>query len=452
MNNPNILFILTDHCRPDALGKATPNVNSLANRGVKFENCYSASPLCQPARASIVTGKPLTHHGVCGNMSEPISMEERQDTFMQHLKEEGYRTALIGKHHYYDRYNIGMDVTDDDEDIKGYGYDHVWQVVDVGESRHNEDRYTKKLSEKGKLQERRRELRKNGAAYVSQLDKSESVDGYIGEKSVEYIKSYSGNSPLFLNVGFVGPHPPYWVPREFDVYSPEDMSAPKGVNNPAEIERTKRIRAKYLGKVAFIDHYVGKLSDALEEKGMLENTLIVFTSDHGDNLGDYGIRDKRFFYEQSVKVPLVMAGPEIEINRRLGGTICKALVSNIDLYATFLDAAGCQNIHGKSQREGISLLEIANGSGNLRREVYSELGTSMMVRGANWKLVFDPEQDGVQYLFNLRRDSDELDNLAGVAGYRDIETKLIEKLLSRLIRMTHYTHDKEQRRVQRVRV
>jgi len=452
MNNPNILFILTDQCRPDALGKATPNVNSLANRGVKFENCYSASPLCQPARASIVTGKPLTYHGVCGNMSEPISMEERQDTFMQHLKEEGYHTALIGKHHYYDRYNIGMDVTDDDEDIKGYGFDHVWQVVDVGESLHNEDRYTKKLSEKGKLQERRRELGKNGAAYVSQLDKSESVDGYIGEKSVEYIRSYSGNSPLFLNVGFVGPHPPYWVPREFDVYSPEDMSVPKEVNNPAEIERTKIIRAKYLGKVALIDHYVGKLSDALEEKGMLENTLIVFTSDHGDNLGDYGIRDKRFFYEQSVKVPLVMAGPEIEINRRLGGTICKALVSNIDLYPTFLDAAGCRNIHGRSQREGISLLEIANGTGNLRREVYSELGTSMMVRDANWKLVYDSEQDGVQYLFNLRRDSDELDNLSGVAGYRDIETKLIEKLLSRLIRMTHYTHDKEQRRVQRVRV
>jgi arylsulfatase A-like enzyme len=450
MDQPHILFILTDQMRPDALQSArTPNLDALARRGVRFAHGYAAAPLCQPSRNCIVTGRYPTDHGVCGNMNEPIAMEEREDTYPKHLQRAGYHTALIGKHHYYDRWSVGMDVLQDDEDLRGYGYDHVWQVVD--DHLRNQDRYTRFLQEIGKLALFQEMTRKH-AYDPNALDPGEFDDGYIGETAAQYIAAYEGDGPLYLQVGFLGPHPPYWAPGEYaTMYDPEDMAPPKAVDDPRLIGRAKRARAQYLGRVTLIDHYVGRLCAALEAKGMLANTLIVFSADHGDLIGDYGIFDKRHFYEQSAGVPLIMAGPGIELNARLGGRVCRELVSGIDLYPTLLHAAGCTQRTGSLPREGLSLLDIANDQGQHHQAVYSELGTMMMVRDANWKLVYDAEQGGVQYLFNLRRDPEELDNLAGAAGYEQVEKHYVELLLTRLIRLTHHTQQKERERLQRVR-
>jgi arylsulfatase len=452
MPKPNIVLIITDHFRPDALGKATPNLNALAARGVRFEHCYSAAPLCQPARNCIITGRFPTDHGVCGNMSEPIRLAERHDTFMRHLQEEGYYTAMIGKQHYIDRYAVGMDVLDDDETLRDYGLDYVYQVQDCGENAHNHDHFTRHLQAKGLL-EQYRASQKQPNKGKHPLPVPDTEDGYIGDQAVAYIKGYAQDAPMYLNVGFIGPHPPYWAPEGYyDKFDPEQMPAPLGVTDPEQIARAKRQRALFMGKVALLDDYVGKLCDALRERGMLDNTLIIFTSDHGDTLGDYGIWDKRYFYEQSVGVPLVMTGPGITVNPRLGGTISKELVSQVDLYPTILDAAGAVNILGNAKRDGHSLLGVANRGEPFRDAVFGELGTLMMVRDANWKLVWDAEEGGVQYLFNLRNDPHELVNLAGVAGYLPVEAHLTGRLLSRLIRMTHFTHDKERQRLQRVRV
>ena len=467
MAQPNILLILADQMRPDALVHAkTPHIDALAARGARFENAYCASPLCQPSRACIVTGRFPTQHGVCGNMNPPIEVQERLDTYAQHLQQAGYHTALVGKHHYFDRWAVGMDVLQDDGDIAEFGYDHVWQVVD--DHLHNEDRYTRFLRQVGKL-DRFQEMTRKRAYDKDALTPGEFDDGFIGETATKYIQAYDRETPFYLQVGFLGPHPPYWVAGKYaEMYDPADMVPPKQVaqpswmqatqpswmqaTDPARVERTKRVRAQYLGRVSLIDHYVGQLCASLEAKGMLENTLIVFSADHGDLIGDYGIFDKRHFYEQSVRVPLVVAGPGIELNARLGGRICRELASAVDLYPTFLHVAGCQNCLGDRPRDGLSLVDLANDRGARRDAVYSELGTMMMVRDANWKLVYDAEQSGVQYLFNLRRDREELDNLAGVAGYRAVEADLVERLLSRLIRMTHVTQEKERQRLQRVRV
>jgi len=451
MGRPHILFVLVDQMRPNALQWAkTPHLDALAARGVRFEQCYCASPLCQPSRNCIVTGRYPTQHGVCGNMNEPITMQERGDTYPQHLQRIGYHTALVGKHHYFDRWAVGIDVLQDDEAIRGYGYDHVWQVVD--DHLRNQDRYTRYLQEISKLQSFQ-DMTRRHAYDPRALDPSEFDDGYIGETAIQYVEAYDADAPLYLQVGFLGPHPPYWAPGEYaTMYDPEEMAPPRAVSAPRLIERAKRARAQYLGRVSLIDHYVGCLCAALETKGMLENTLVLFTSDHGDLIGDYGIFDKRHFYEQSVRVPLIVAGPEIELNVRLGGRICRELVSGVDLYPTFLHAGGSENRLGIGARDGLSLLDIANDRGPRRQTVYSELGTMMMVRNANWKLVYDAEQGGVQYLFNLRRDPEELDNLAGVAGYERVEKQLVELLLARLIRLTHHTQQKERERLQRVRV
>jgi choline-sulfatase len=448
---PNIILILTDHFRRDALGPATPNLNALAASGTRFTNAYAASPLCQPSRTSIATGLFPSQTGVCGNQSSPVNSDIRADTFMNHLRRAGYKTALIGKHHFLDRYGMGMDVTGDDEEIKKYGFDQVVQVVDDGENSHNSDHYTAYLKDKGLLESFREALSSlcsSGDPFKHPFDEKDSADGFIGETGVQYVESSSKDQPFYLNLSFIGPHPPYWHPGN-GPHNPKDAPSPVGApDDPG----TRNRRAHYLAKCSLIDRYVGRLVQTLKDKGLYENTIIIFTSDHGDNLGDYGIWDKRFFYEHSAGVPLIFAGPGIPTQeRRNGPRLSKSLVSLIDLYPTILHLAGLKN-STDYRRTGRDILQVLKGTpGHGRQAIYAELATCAMLRTGNWKIVFDPEQGGVQYLFNLAIDPAEQNNLAGVAGYENITLQLIEKILAQRIRMTQYTHIKEEQRLQRVR-
>jgi len=198
---------------------------------------------------------------------------------------------------------------------------------------------------------------------------------------------------------------------------------------------------------------VGRLLDVLEERGLRDDTVVVFTSDHGENAGDFGIWDKRFFYEMSCGVPLVMAGPGMAGQERLNGPrLSRALVNHLDLYPTLLALAGAEP-EADHRRWGRSLLPVLAGAPGAGRDaLFAELATAAMVRTGQWKLVFDPEQGGVRQLFNLARDPDELNNLAGVAGYEPVAASLVERLLSHRIRLTQFTHAKEEQRLQRVRI
>ena len=272
-----------------------------------------------------------------------------------------------------------------------------------------------------------------------------------------------------MTVGFVGPHGPYWSPEPYaSQFDPTLVAGPSDVQqlststlyDAADLAKEKEIartisqyreqRAAYLGMIAFIDSLVGQIVETLQHREVLEQTLIVFTSDHGNMLGDHGLAGKRYYYEQSVRVPLILAGSKIPHDERVGSGIQRELVSGVDLYPTFLDAAGLDPV--ASGREGISLLRLLTEEIMPRQAVFSELGTTTMMRDANWKLVYDPEQGGVQYLFNLRTDPHENHNCAGDPAYRNIEADLVELLLNRLIKLTHYTHAKERINLQRVRV
>jgi arylsulfatase len=461
---PNIILILTDHFRPDALGSSTPNLTALAQRGVQFGNAYCASPLCQPARASIITGKFPSQHGICGNQADPIHTDLRSATFMRHLQQAGYYTALIGKHHYLDRFGLGMDVTDDEEQIKEYGFDSVLQVVDDDENTHNDDAYTHHLREKGLLEKYRKVF--DELAWECKphpFAEEDTPDGFIGRRGVDFIQHYERTQPLYLNLSFIGPHPPYWHPGELR-HDPQDMPEPLGDPTDAPVQRgsvkyqalslsARENRAHYMDKCSLIDRWIGKLIEALEKKQILENTLIVFTSDHGDNLGDFGIWDKRFFYEQSVGVPLIAAGPCIQGgDRRSGRRLSKALVSHLDLYPTFLELARVDRRYDHTYW-GRSLVRLLRGeAGRQHSAVFAELATSVMIRNGAWKLVFDPEQGGVTHFFNLVRDPRELENVAGLPGYESVVSRLIEQILDHRIRLSQYTHSKEEKRLQRIRI
>ncbi len=243
---PNIILIITDHFRRDGLGSHTPNLNKLADRGALFHNAYCASPLCQPARNCIVTGLHNFQHKVCGNMSTPITEDLRSDTFMHHLRTSGYTTAMIGKHHYIDRYGVGMDVKEDHEDILAYGFDHVVQVLDDGETMHNDDDYTAYLEKKSMLKAFRDSWKTHLSKYTHPFDEDDSADGFIGKTGVEYVRDISTDKPFYMNLGFIGPHPPLWHPGELTV-KPEDMDLPLGGEN---VEYAQMRRAHYTEKCA----------------------------------------------------------------------------------------------------------------------------------------------------------------------------------------------------------
>lgn len=451
-DRPNIILILTDHFRRDALTpRTTPKLWALAGAGTRFENAYSAAPLCQPARNCIITGNYPSQHGVCGNQSPPIRRELRDDVFMRHLQLAGYATAMIGKHHYIDRYGIGMDVTEDDEAVRAYGFEHVCQVVDDGENLHNDDEFTHYLQQTGRLLQYREIQRTNAwacKAFPFEGD-DDTVDGFIVRQGIRHLQSWDRQRPHYLNLSFVGPHPPFWHPGDLQ-HDPASVPAPIGCEpRPADCLR----KAHYLDRCSLIDRCVGRLLTALKEAGQAENTVILFTSDHGENAGDYGIWDKRFFFEQSCGVPLIVSGAGMPAEQRqCGSRVSKALVTHLDLYPTILSLAGREQVRGR-EREGVDLCDVlADTPGSGHQEIHAELGTAVMIRTGNWKLVFDPEAGGVQHLYNLVRDPLELDNLAGAAGYERVTAGLIERILEHRIRITQFTHAKEEQRVQRVRI
>lgn len=447
-DQPNIIFILTDHFRRDALGPATPNLNRLAQEGVRFEHAYCASPLCQPSRTAIAAGMHPGNTGVCGNQSEPLPMHLRGETLMCRLQDAGYHTALVGKHHYIDRYGVGMDVTADDEALKGFGFEEMLQVIDDGENGHNRDRYTAYLEERGKLEAFLKALNARPRSMKHPFEADDTADGFIGVHAINFVKEYSREQPFYLHLGFVGPHPPYWSVGDLPI-DPMHVTPPlEGADTP----EIREIRAHYHAKCALIDSYVGRLATTLKARGLDDNTVIVFTSDHGDCLGDFGILDKRHFYECSAGVPLLMHGPGVPINDRGNGPrVSKMLVSHLDLYPTLLGLAGAQ-VPRDVRRPGRDLVAMLNGHVAGHDAIFAELATAVMVRTANWKMVYDPQQGGVQQLFNLAVDPQELFNLAGAPGYEHVVRDLLERMLAHKICQNQATHVKEAQRLQRVNI
>ena len=434
---PNIVLIMTDQCRREALDYM-PNLQKLAAEGTCFPNAYTPAPLCQPARVSIITGLLPHQTGVCGNGADPVSDEIRLQTYPNLLREHGYETAMIGKHHFIDSYGKFRDITKDDKVIGGYGFDTVVQVLDDGENQSNSDDYTHFLEKQGLLDKFRAvSVNPNhGDNFFNHIfDEPYTAEHFIYETGIDFIESCEFKNPLYFQWSFIGPHPPLWHPGELFV-KPEDTFSPIDAQ---DLENCRVRRAHYLQKCAIIDGYIGEMLELFKRKGQYENTVFIFTSDHGDNLGDHGIWDKRCFYEGSVGIPLILAGPEIPRDTMMNGNKkCRALVSLLDLYPTVLGLAGIKT-SDDGRRFGKDLLPVMlEQRGSSHKAVISELGTGVMIRTPGWKMIYDPQQGGVQYLFNLISDPRECDNLAGNPLYSQTEYDLTAQILDSRIRMSQY--------------
>ena len=342
---PHILLILTDDHAAHAVGaygsvvNRTPRIDEIAAAGVRFERCYVTNSLCAPSRASILTG---TYSHVNGVRTLVTHIDASQPTFVTQLREAGYRTAIVGKWHMGDGETDGVS-----HDPQGFDY---WDVlIDQGE--YFDPRF---LSAEGLRVE---------PGYATDV---------ITDLSLRWLDSLDEDAPWCLLVCHKAPHRswepdeahaglyagPVPVPSTFtddlatrsdsarraamriaDHLSAEDLKQPVPDGLSAEEEalwKYQRYMEDYLACVASVDDNVGRVTDWLRERDLLDDTLLIYTSDQGFFLGDHGWFDKRFMYEESLLMPLVMSCP----TRVAAGQVHGGIVTNVDFAPTLLDAAG----------------------------------------------------------------------------------------------------------------
>lgn len=420
MNRPNILFFLPDQFRPDWLGLnseipvRTPNLDRLAARGMRFTNAVCPSPLCAPSRACLASGKEYERCGVPGNDTD-FPLEET--TYYRILRDEcGYRVLGVGKFDLHKAsYIWGVD---------GKRHLHEWGFSDGIDNAGKidaklsgadlpRDPYMAYLQREGLRERHLADLasRKNYAdTHPTPLPEEAYCDNWIARNGLELLRQTPIGEPWHLVVNFTGPHAPMDVTEEMaDLYDgvefplprvrPGDQKRPPG-GFPAEVHQ--QIRRNYSAMVENIDRWIGVYLAEVEGRGELDNTWVVFSSDHGEMLGDRGRWGKGQPYQPSVGIPLIVAGPDVS-----RGHTSDALVSLIDLAATFVELGGAEVPDAMESRSLRPVLQ--RRTDRHRAVVRSALGGWRMVQSERYKLIV---QSGVSELYDLAEDPWEEQNLA----------------------------------------
>jgi len=449
---PNILFIFTDQFRADALGvnggwAKTPNLDKIAKTGTNFTRCYTNSPVCMSARLSLATGRYPHNTNVWLNCS--TTMPAETPTWMQAVKAAGYRTSVFGKTHLYVHEG---DLRDREPLLNAYGLDDRDEIGGPGASSWVMSHMTNQWNEKGLLETYRddyneRVANKKYVARPSVLPFKENADVYVAERAIEYLEAYDRDEPWFCWVSFGGPHEPWDAPDNYTkLYNPDDMPSPvKQVESDRKIpdghlyERMANkkshpdflpgeigaLRANYAGKVTLIDEQIGRIIKLVEERGELDNTVIVFTSDHGELNGDYGLIFKETFLEGAARIPMIVKIPGAE-----EGLVHQKPVELLDVGPTIVELAGGKLEHSQF---GVSLVPAVQGwKTSTREDALSELRGEFMLATEFWKIALNKRGE-TYMLFDLKNDPDETHNLAGISEVWEIENNLKQRILERIV-------------------
>ncbi|TDF92816.1 DUF4976 domain-containing protein [Paenibacillus piri] len=466
MEKPNILWICTDQQRFDTMGcygnsfVKTPNIDKLAKNGVLFENAFCQATVCTPSRASFLTGRyPRTTR--CRQNGQNIPKDELLVTRL--LSDAGYTGGLSGKLHL-SACNPKVTTATERRIEDGYSQFH-W-------SHHPEDdwptnEYIQWLRAKGKAY---RPLPIEGSRYVQiGPDAEDHQTTWCAEKAIGFIEANERyTSPWFFSVNMFDPHHPFnppqthlqryldrlddiplpnFTPGELDSKSYFQRYDHNGAYGDSRLypfstmtdQDNRMVRAAYWAMIDLIDEQVGRMIDALERTAQLDNTIIIFMSDHGELLGDHGVYLKgAFFYEPSVHVPLIISNPaRFSPNRRN-----RELVELVDLAPTLMEAAGL-NIHPGMQGKSLwPLLTGAERSEKHREDVYCEHynasskqngigGFATMVRTERYKLVsYHKRNEGE--LYDLQQDPDEIHNLWNDPNLSAVKLEMYERLCDRM--------------------
>ena len=448
---PNILIIMPDTHRADALGcvspvTKTPHLDALAAAGTNFTHCCTVSPLCMPARASVVSGTYVHEHHMWANRGQLV---ENDETFFHHLQRAGYQTAHVGKSHYYN--HGGVNMHDWEPWMRARGIEYVHETTGPWATVKTDSYLTEYLDAHGLLQTFRNDYRKRAkdmfrATWPSPVPAEHHPDSYVGAQAIEFLNKHTDDRPWCMFVGFGGPHDPWDAAGEYaTLHDTSDMPTAipaepvpdtlsdraKGhllghrVENPTA-EEVAKLRVLYAGKVSLIDHWIGEIMRAVDARGERENTCVIFWSDHGDFTGDHARIHKVAFYEGALRVPLIVSWP----GHLAEGVTSDALVENIDVFPTILDAAGCEPSERSSARSLVPLAtgETTDGRDVVLSEVQDWVGRTMMVRTRTHKYAMDEFGEGYM-LFDLASDPDEQVNLIGRDDTRNLERDMCDLLL-----------------------
>lgn len=430
----NILLLLADQFRHDTLGCAghpvvrTPNLDRLAQEGVRFTQAYTETPVCVAARSALITGQYGHRLGNIDN--DAVSVEDRP-TLPRLLRGLGRATMAVGKMHFFPRRaHLGFDRMLLGEGLVG----HPW-----------DDDYALFMGQHG--YPILREMHGPGHPYVDgsgtyyrpgtlPYPEEVSATAWAGDRTIEFIEA-NRDRPFFCFTSFIKPHPPFLPPAPYDrLYDPGAVDLPpgdgtpdafdpllaaqsrfKGIVAPTEDE-VRHVRSHYYGLVSQIDHHVGRILDALERTGLRERTVVLFSADHGELLGDHGHWGKRSFYEGSAKVPFLISCP----GQFPPGRTVDKLVGLTDILPTLVELAGGTAPPEVSGRSIVPLLEDPDAP--WREVLFGEYGgfkgiaqledrrisTRFMVRWERWKYIYFVN-GGREQLFDLQEDPAECCNL-----------------------------------------
>ncbi len=463
---PNLLFIFTDQQRRDTMACygndwiETPNLNALAERSYIFENAYVTQPICTPSRSSIMTGLYPHTSGLTANN---IPLKPETKAFVEMLPEGAYHTGYFGKWH------LGDEIT------KQHGFDEWRSFEDNYRRYYSKPEYLELYSDyhhflvANGFQPDAEKVgkkvfdRNTAASLPEQFTKAR----FLGAEAADFIQRNSEN-PFALFVNFLEPHSPYHGPLDC-LYDPFDMPVGphflemppsgaslrhrrtaamfKGREHLKTEDDWRALRAKYMGNVTLVDRAVGDIMKALKESGVADNTIVVFTSEHGDMMGDHHILAKSVFYEEAISVPLLVSLPgQKDDSRRIGGRF-----SQVDLAPTLLELMGCD---APSDIDGVSRASVFSDSVALRdNDVFIEWhggidkpGPKVELKGAteediqravnaSWRTIVSREgwklnasSDDRCELYDLKNDPYERNNLIDDAGWQPCIKELMERI------------------------
>jgi arylsulfatase len=462
---PNILWICTDQQRYNTIHSLnnseiqTPNLDKLCKMGVAFTKAYCQSPVCTPSRASFLTGlyPSSVHQTRNGNVTFPAN--ERVQLISKHLADAGYDCALIGKLHIASPWN-GLEKRVDD------GYREFHHSLSPGQGYKNGNEYMDWVESTGHLNDvfdmskntEGLRARRGSIPYQKDISPQYHQTTWCVNKAIDFINE-KRTGPWMISVNIFDPHPPFDAPLSYEnrynimkltppLFKESDLTVQEKLKPVAEAlqysgkptEKQMHNIASYYGMITLIDEQIGRILDLLEKTNQLENTIIIFNSDHGEMLGDHGLTGKGCrFYEGAVRVPFIIAWP----GHFLKGKTFDCLTELTDIAPTLAEVAGIQLdwVHG------ISLIPILTGSkdgsinhDHVRCEYYDALDMesgnaisekksipdfATMYRNKQFKLV---TYHNLKYgeLYDLINDSDEFINLWENPDYTEIKCELIK--------------------------
>lgn len=451
----NVLFLISDDlnnmlgCYGDEIAK-TPNIDRLAQRGVRFDRAYCSFPLCGPSRNSMLTGLYPNSTGILANGQIFRQTIPSQVSLPQAFRQAGYFVGRIGKLYHYNVPNsIGTNGHDDpgswEMELNPAGVDRLEEQPNIFSL--TPGSYGGTLS-----------------WYASPKSDEHHTDALMAEDAEWVLERCAkrNDRPFFLAVGFFRPHTPYVSPQKyFDLYPQEDMPVVQGVKEdqmdipPAGLASYKKeqdkltddlrrkCRQAYYASISFMDAQVGRVVAALDRLGLADNTIIVFTSDHGYHMGEHGLWQKQSVFEESARVPLIIVAPGVSTK----GSVAEAPVGHIDLFPTLAELCGVkapENLQGQSlapmlketsvSGRGWALTQVVRGGGFRRFGASPAIGDNgkrffgYSLRTPRWRYTEWAEGDAGRELYDHENDPRELHNLADDPAHADTVKELSEQI------------------------